>query len=147
MSIRLLMRIKNIIKQSKQETVSSTYWQRDDFLPEKLAQNIQCFTQNGSNDGQCPTTDSPSSSYANADRKDDSVLQNSNRLSETLKTLIMCQFGIPTEPYSKSTLCIALWFTVPKLYIIIFLPFKQYHQRLFYRKVSVQIKIQVPSWC
>ena len=35
MSIRLLLRIKNIIKQSKQETVGSTYRQRDDLLPEK----------------------------------------------------------------------------------------------------------------
>ena len=34
MSLRLVI-IKNIYKQSKQETVSSTYWQRDDFLPEK----------------------------------------------------------------------------------------------------------------
>ena len=34
MSIRL-QSIKTIIKQSKQETVSSTYHQRDDFLPEK----------------------------------------------------------------------------------------------------------------
>ena len=37
-----------------------------------------------------PTTDSPSISYANADHREDSVQQNSNRLSGRLKTLIMC---------------------------------------------------------
>ena len=117
------------------------------FPSREMAQNTQRFRQNGSNDGQCPTTDSPSISYASADRREDGVQQNSNRLSGRLKTLIMCQFGSPTEPNSDRTLCIELLFTVPKLYIIIFLPFKHYHQQSFYRKVSTQIKIQVPSWC
>ena len=55
-----------------------------------MAQNTQRFRQNGSNDVQCPTPDSPSISYASADRREDSVQQNSNPLSERLKTLIMC---------------------------------------------------------
>ena len=37
-----------------------------------------------------PTTDSPGISYASADRREDSVQQNSNRLSGRLKTLVMC---------------------------------------------------------
>ena len=61
------------------------------FPSREMAQNTQRFRQNGSNDGQCQTTDSPSISYASADRREDSVQRNSNRLSGCLKTLIMCQ--------------------------------------------------------
>ena len=122
MSIRLVS-IKNINNQNKKLSVNLLAMRQ--FPSREMAQNTQRFGQNGSNDGRCPTTDSPSIPYASADRREDSVHQNSNRLSGSLKPLIMCWFGNPTEPNSKSTLCIALWFTVPKLYI--FLPIKHYH--------------------
>ena len=60
------------------------------FPSREMAQNTQRFRQNGSNDGQCPTTDSPSISYASADRREESIHQNSNWLSGSLKPLIMC---------------------------------------------------------
>ena len=144
MSIRL-MSIKNITNQNKKLSVNLMATRR--FPSREMAQNTQRFRQSRSNDGQCPTTDSPSISYASVDHREDSIQQNSNQLSGRLKTLIMCQFGSPTEPNSKSTLCIVLRFTVPKLYIIIFPPFKYHHQQSFYRKVSVRVKIQVRSWC
>ena len=113
MSIRIVS-IKNMNNQNKKLSVNLLA--RRQFPSREMAQNTQRFRQNGSTDGQSPTTDSPSISYASVDHREDSIQQNSNRLSGCLKTLIMCQFGSPTEPNSKSTLCIALWFTVPKLY-------------------------------
>ena len=80
MSIRPLS-IKSIIKKkSRHENVNSTYWQHNDFLPEKWQQQ-KTPNASGSNDRQCPTTDSPDISYVNADRKEDSVQQDSNQLS------------------------------------------------------------------
>ena len=86
MSIRPLS-IKSIIKKkSRHENVNSTYWQHNDFLPEKWQQQ-KTPNASGSNDRQCPTTDSPSALYASEDHKEDSVQQNSNWLSGTLQTL------------------------------------------------------------
>ena len=76
-------------KQSKQETVSSIYWQRDDFLPEKWHKTPSASGKMDQMTGN-PTTGSPSISYASADHREDSVHQNSNQLSGCLKTLIMC---------------------------------------------------------
>ena len=82
MSIRLVS-IKNINNQNKKLSVNLLATRR--FPSREMAQNTQRFRQNGSNDGHSPTTDSPSISYASADRKEDSVHQNSNRLSGSLK--------------------------------------------------------------